>query len=141
MHVRPYPLKKNVKLRIATKAPIAIAWASVPFVAVGAHIREGSPLFERWLSSQHFDTDMGHGTGIALATWWVTISVFGLFGLAIFTGAYLFLITRLSQIRSGRWAVVILGVLFAVLCTWIGVGIGRFMERRLPSFIACAFDG
>ena len=122
MQVQPHPLESDVKLRKAAKAPMAIAWASVPFVIAGARLREESPRFESWLSSLHFDTDMGHGTGIALATWWVSISVFGLFGLAMFTGVYLFFITRLSQIRRVSWAVIILGVLFALSCLWIGVG-------------------
>jgi hypothetical protein len=105
--------------------PITIALASLPFVAVGARLRESSPRFENWLDSLSISSDMGHGTGVALATWWVSVSVFWLLGSLFFTGLFLLFTTLLVRIERGRSLVAILSVLFALLCVWIAVAVGR----------------
>ena len=112
-----------MSLRKTAFVPIAIALGSLPFVAVGARLREKSPVFESWLNSLSFDTDMGHGTGIALATWWVSVSIFWLIGSMFFAGLLLLFTTLLRRIERGRWLVVILSALFALLCIWMAVAI------------------
>ena len=66
---------------------LVVASVSLPFVAIGAFLREHSPRFDDWSREAMAGVDPAHGIGLAFATWWPLITVFWFLSFVLFITA------------------------------------------------------
>ncbi len=97
---------------------VGLILLSIPVVAVGARLRELSPLFPEWFNTISSSSDMDPGLGLALSTTSFFMTIAWVFGTFSFVGT-LIVLSRM-QIWLKAFKPVWIGtlVIISICCAW-----------------------